>query len=322
MVEITVILVTKRLEPRLDWALESLKTQTYKDFEYIIVDGLYNDRKDRFKELIKKSSINFSFLYIPDKPSRWKGKRPAISNARNTGLVFAKGKYVVWHDDCCKMPPEWLQKHIEWLEKGYIVSGNWINYQKIDENGKGIIGHYGWEYRSSIIKSPQVVHFAWLYGANMSFNTSIAKDINGFDEYLDGEMGQDDIDFSIRANRRGYHVMYDPSCYVEYFLPTHGLLMRYGTEFWRDQPIEMDISPVNRILKDGKEHSSNELAIQELLDDKNRYTPRGNIIDIRNARKTAKSHSKEQVFEMMEGWIDKNPYDWRDGKLISEKIKD
>lgn len=322
--DITVVLVTKRLEPRIDWALESLKAQTFKDFEYIIVDGFWKRRKDAIKGLMEKSGVSFPYMHVEDKPSRWKGKRPAICNARNTALMFANGKYIVFCDDNCKMPPNWLETHLRWLEKGYIVAGTWIGYKSIDKDGKGI-GIYDPEYRFTVVKEPKIVTGGWLYGINFSFPLEIALNINGFDEYLDGELGQDDIDFGVRAERKGYKVMYTPDCYVEYYLNDHGSLMNYtGTTYYcRDNPIEFKLDPVRRILKDGKEHFSNEFSIQELLEDKSRYLPRGNNFNLRDMRKMVKSiNNTQSSYVELEKYVSQDRYDWRDNGLIDDKIKD
>lgn len=321
MVKVTVVQCTRRNEPRFEWALKSLNEQTYKDFEYLILDGLYDQRKDKVEDIIKKSEVNFPLLYLKDKPSRWRCIRPALCNARNTGLVFANGDYVVFHDDNCRLHPNWLERHVKWLSQGYIVAGNWLLYQEIDNNGNGIIGRFGWEHRSGIVKSPQIISGGWLYGGNFSFPLHVAEDINGFDELYDGEMGQDDIDFGIRAERKGYKIMYDPSCYLEYYYTNHGLLMDYG--IYCQKEVELKITPVNIRLKDGKEHFSNEFLIQELLENKKRYTPRGNVIDIKVAREMMKTgkYSIFDMYKMMEDWIDPDPRDWRDGKLVKDKIK-
>lgn len=333
MVAITVVMITKRKEPHIDWYLESLVEQTfpYNGFECILVDGFWKERKEKVAGMIRDIvGDKFSVLHIPDKPSRWKGKRPCVSNARNTGLIFANGKYIVHADDNCKMPENWLESYYRWLDKGYIIAGNW--YSNIS----------GWEYRSTVMKNAGFVGGGWLYGANMGFPLEVALDVNCFDELYDGELGQDDLDMGIRAERRNYRVMYDPSCYVCYNYTDHGLLMTSDkdvhNDFWKkniengniNAGIEINVVPVNIKLKDGLEHFSNEFLIQELLDDKERYLPRGNTIQIRGTREIFGTgngfgnwkYSIEEMYKMMESWVDDNKYDWRDGKLVSEKIEE
>lgn len=310
MVKISVLLVTKRIEPHIDWALQSLKNQTYKNFEYVIVDGYYNRRKEDVEKLIKDMDVQFPVLHIPEKSSRWNGKRPQICNARNTGLIFAGGDYIASHDDCIRMPSNWLERHLLCLEKGYLVAGTWIGYQFISDNGQGIEGCYGPEYRSTIIKKPKKVTASWFYGANCSYPLQAAVDINGFDEDFDGEMGQEDINLAMRLERKGYKTIFDPLNCVGIYMPTH----RY----------EKMVIPINKVLRDGKEHFSNEFLMEKFLHDKKRVLPYGNTIDIRGTRKMIKEgkYSIWDMLDMMKGWINPNKYDWRDGKLIEDKLRD
>jgi glycosyltransferase involved in cell wall biosynthesis len=341
MVKITVVMTTRRERPHFEWYLDSLINQTFKDFECIFVDGLYDQRKDEISKLIdnivndnnNNKGNKFPVLHLKDKASRWKNRRPALCNARNTGLIFANGKYIVHADDNCKMPPNWLEEHYEWLSKGYLVTGSW----KTVRNNKD-----KYESRHSMISEPKVLDYlpygggGWLYGANMGFPLSAALDVNGFDEYLDGEMGQDDVDFGIRAVRKGYNIVYNPRCCVEYVTVDHGHLMVLGEG--SDHPkghsdfrnfVGFKLTPIRRVLKDGKEHHSNELATQDLLDDEKRFWTRGNIIQIKGTREmfgTGNGFDKwkyniEEMYKVMEDCIDKNRHDWRDEKLISDKIK-
>lgn len=335
MVKISVIQCTKRKIPHLEWALESLMKQTlpHENFEYIIVDGLYEIREDEVRKLIddktKELGIDFPIMYLKDKASRWKGKRPALCNARNTGIIFANGQYIVHHDDNCKMSPNWLEKHISWLEKGYITAGSWISYKDVSKEP-----YHGWEYRSGILKEPAEISGGWLYGINFGYPICVALDVNGFDEYMDGEMGQDDIDFGIRAQRKGYKIMYDPSCYVECYYADHGSFHYYFSNRATDIPgikkeIGFDIPPVNIKLKDGLLHFSNEFAMQELLEDTQRSWTKGNTIQIKGTREIFGTgngtsnwkYSIEELYEKLRSFIDGNPVDWRDGKLIEEKLK-
>ncbi len=298
MVKITVVQCTKRKEPRFDWALESLKNQTFKDFEYIIVDGRFKERSDAVKEFLKqRAPLPFHVLYIRDKPSRWKNIRPALCNARNTALIFAKGQYIVHHDDNCKMPPDWLEKHLKWLEQGYIVAGSWVSYRK-----EGVVGD-GKESRYQMVKQPKLVGGGWLYGTNFSYPLSVALGINGFDEELDGEMGQDDLNFGVRAERKGYCIMYDPTCEVQCIYETHDSVS--------------DKRPKDIVLRDGKPHFSNEFHTQKLLDDRNRYLPYANNFTLSELRSKLNNIDTEAAFKELEKYIDPNLFDWRDNENIS-----
>ena len=309
MVKITVVLVTKRKEPKFDWALESLKNQTFKDFEYIIVDGYWHRRKLDVKALVEKLDIDFPVMHIPDKPSRWQGQRAQISNARNTGLIFANGEYIVHCDDECKMPPDWLEKHLSWLEQGYIVAGSWIGYQSITDDEVGIEGIYGPEYRIKEMGAPNVTTAAWFYCGNCSYPLNPVLDINGFDEEYDGEIGQEDLQLGVRLERTGLKMMFDPTNLVGYYMMDHHY--------------DKLIPPVNKELKDGLLHFSNEWLTERIIDDPGRIMPYGTHIDITGARALMKdnNYSIKQMYIMMKEWIDPDPHDWRDGKIICDKLE-
>jgi glycosyltransferase involved in cell wall biosynthesis len=314
MVEVSVVLVTKRKDPKFEYALESLKEQTisHSEFELIIVDGCYHERKNEVLELIKNIVGNdFHVLYIGDKPSRWKGQRCQISNARNTALIFAdsNSKYIVQVDDCTKMDRDWLEKHLLYLESGYLVAGSWIGYQFTMENGIGVQGCYGPEGRSLLVREPHIVSAGWFYGQNCSYPLSGALDINGFDEDLDGELGQEDISLGIRLERNGYKTIFDPTNVTHVYMSTHNY--------------EKMITPVNIRLKDGKEHFSNERITERLLEDKGRVLPYGNCFNLRELRKLVKEKSLhiEDVYLELEKYVNPDIYDWRDGWSIPHKLE-
>lgn len=311
MVKVTVTLVTKKREPKFKYAFESLKEQTFPhdDFEYIIIDGYYDRRKEEVEKLIDKMNFDFPVIYLPEKSSRWKGQRFQICNARNTALIFANGTWIVNHDDCTKMEPDWIEKHVAWMEmrKDYIVTGSWIGYQLVVD-GEGIMGVYGPEDRMKIIKEPQIVSAGWFYGQNCSYPLEAALNINGFDEELDGEMGQEDINLGIRLERNGFKVIYDPTNATGVYTPTHNY--------------ERLVPPILRKLDDGREYPSNIFITQKLLSDIGRVLPYGNCFNLKELRELIKGKSIKEAYDMLGKYVNPDSYDWRDGRLIEDKLKE
>ncbi len=80
---VSVIITTKDSARTLNGCLESLKNQTYKNFELIIVDN--NSTDETFK--IAKKYTNFIFNIGPERSSQ-----------RNFGAKKARGKYLLIHD--------------------------------------------------------------------------------------------------------------------------------------------------------------------------------------------------------------------------------
>lgn len=313
MVRASVVLITKRAYPKVDIALRFLSKQTCLDFEYILVDGYYFQRKQEMEKLITDINPPFPVLYLPDKPSRWRQKRPCLSNARNTALIWAKGSQIIFFDDCCvNMVNDLVEKHLKWGEKGYAVAGAWYTHPDPP---------YGWESRQTMVKEPQVVIGGWLYGGHMSFPLEAVLKVNGFDEWYDGEQGCDDVDCGIRLSRAGCQVIYDPSLYVEYDLATHSLTQ------WSPDPSKADwkhegkpIEPKKRVLKDGREHFSNEWLTQKLDEEPWRFTPLGNKFNLRELRDLPQKHGFDvmKVHKALEAFIDPDLHDWRDGEDLGK----
>lgn len=69
----------------LEKTIESVVSQTFNDFEYIIIDG---GSTDGSKEFIEKSAAKFSY-YVSEKDN-------GIYNAMNKGIVKATGEYVLF----------------------------------------------------------------------------------------------------------------------------------------------------------------------------------------------------------------------------------
>jgi len=119
---VSVNMCTIRPKPRFRLMLDSLEKQTFRDFEYIICDGLYNKRKDEMEKLFRNYS--FPIVYVKDKPwfhneEEKVGTRPGLSSARNTGVIHARGELIAWHDDNTFLPNDWVSRHVKAFNGGF-----------------------------------------------------------------------------------------------------------------------------------------------------------------------------------------------------------
>ncbi len=90
--------------------LESLKNQTLKDFEIILVD---QNEEDILKEHIK--------IYIDVLPLKWvKTTIKGASNARNTGMQNAKGEILTFPDDDCEFYDTFLENISKYFDNNNI----------------------------------------------------------------------------------------------------------------------------------------------------------------------------------------------------------
>ena len=91
---ISVIVPVYNVEKYITKCLESIANQSYKDFELLLVNDGSRD-----------NSIDIARDYLQDISIDWKvinKENGGLASARNTGLVNAKGDYVVFidSDDC------------------------------------------------------------------------------------------------------------------------------------------------------------------------------------------------------------------------------
>ena len=121
MVEVSIILPTTRVGG-LDVVMSGLQNQTYKNFELILVDGIYNYRnpiiKDKFKE------YNFPIIHVA--PFDYEFPYNCYCRYANTGLVHASGKLVIFTCDFMYLSHNCVQNHynnfIENGEKSGLMS--------------------------------------------------------------------------------------------------------------------------------------------------------------------------------------------------------
>lgn len=97
---VSVIIPVYNSKDYLETCLDSLNKQTFTDFEAIVVD---DGSSDGSSEICKRyCNAHKSFVYIRQDNS-------GVSVARNTGLVAAKGKYIVFMDSDDRIQENYLE---------------------------------------------------------------------------------------------------------------------------------------------------------------------------------------------------------------------
>ncbi len=116
---ISVIIPTFKREKELIAAVRSVKEQTYKNYELIIVDDdIHASPSPAISELL---SDNKNFYYYKNKRSK------GACGARNSGIIVAKGEYVAFLDD----DDQWLKSKLETQV---------LELKKLDKSSLGLLG--------------------------------------------------------------------------------------------------------------------------------------------------------------------------------------
>jgi glycosyltransferase involved in cell wall biosynthesis len=104
--EVSIILPTYNRGNLLERALESIRYQAFKDFEVVLI----NDGGSDISPIIKKFP-DLKITYIQHE------KNLGLSEARNSGLKIAKGKYITYLDDDDEYYPNHLESLINYLDR-------------------------------------------------------------------------------------------------------------------------------------------------------------------------------------------------------------
>ena len=146
MIKISVVMPVYNKEMYLDKTLKSILTQSYKNFEIIIVnDGSTDNTKKICDEYAKKDS-RISVYHI---------ENGGVSNARNIGLKYVTGEYIQFidADDCIN--EDVFKTYIEILEKEkYDII--FTSYNKVDHEDKILkvvdLEYRGLKYKKDILE--------------------------------------------------------------------------------------------------------------------------------------------------------------------------
>lgn len=162
---LTIITINLNNRDGLEKTIESVVNQTYRDFEYIVIDGASTD-----------GSVDIIQHYA-DKISYWVSEPDTgIYNAMNKGIRVAQGEYLLFLNS-----GDWLYDYFVvsnvlpfFLKKKSIYTGDIVNKS---------------EYIEEIIQHPEKISFVYLMGRGLAHQSSfIKKDLfinNGlFDETL------------------------------------------------------------------------------------------------------------------------------------------
>lgn len=152
--EISVIMLTYNREKLISQMIECILSQTFDNFEFIIVDNGSTDKSGKIADNYAEMDSRINVIH------RNKG---SIGSGRNTGLDFAKGKYIAFVDDddtCDKDFLDFLYKLI------------------IDNNADAAICGATWsDNDEKRIMQPQeaVEMLLWRKNYNVAFPTKLFK---------------------------------------------------------------------------------------------------------------------------------------------------
>lgn len=109
--------------------IESIRNQSYQNFELIIIDDCSKDGSWEYIQEHVEGDNRIQIFQLE--------KNSGAANARNYGIKQAKGKYLAFLDSDDMWHPEKLNKQVDFMEKNNYVF-TFTNYKMIDEAGKDL----------------------------------------------------------------------------------------------------------------------------------------------------------------------------------------
>lgn len=155
-------------------AIESILKQTYKNFDFIIIDDGSNEEN---KKIIEQYANKDDRIVV-------------ITNEKNIGLVESLNKginhstseYIARMDSDDISHITRLEKQLEFLEnhEEYAIIGSRANY--MDETGIYMNSNFAGE-----VTKEMLAKFCVFFHPSIMIRTSILKKVNGYDNYLRNE---------------------------------------------------------------------------------------------------------------------------------------
>jgi glycosyltransferase involved in cell wall biosynthesis len=161
MPEVSVIIPTYNCGQYIVEAIESVRGQTYKDFEIVVVDdGSTDNTREVLKEYIENSLINYIYQ-----------KNQGPGAARNTGIRSARGEYVAFLDADDTLTEDSLEKRMglinSYPDVGFVFSNF---YDQGHWSEKGI----AFKDKDFVLKFRKTAHFS---PVGVIFSSNSFKDI-------------------------------------------------------------------------------------------------------------------------------------------------
>ena len=185
--------------------LDSVKNQTYKNYEVLVTNDGSNDDSEKILINYKKANPKFPLNFITQKNS-------GVSLARNNAILYAKGDFIAFLDQDDWWFPEKLEKVVRILRKKRgidilyhnMIIEQWKNNSEL--------------WKSRVLKEPAYNDLLF-NGNKLGISATIVKlskvlDIGGFSENL---IYVEDYDLWLRLAKKKGIFYYLPDALSKYF---------------------------------------------------------------------------------------------------------
>ena len=184
--EVGVIVPACNVQRCIKGTLLSLESQTFKDFEALVIDG---GSTDRTSEIVKSFYARDSRFKLLQKSNG------GVSSARNYGIRHARGEYIALLNGGDLYSPEKLASHYAWMESSPQIGVVYSASQAIHDDGTLTFMRLSGK---PIKREPLVALLCKNFighGSNAVFRRCIFDEVGEFDETLNSCQ---DVDYWLR----------------------------------------------------------------------------------------------------------------------------
>ena len=225
---ISVIIPTYKRQTEIQRCLASLTSQTYPQDRWEVV-VVIDDDSDPLDPALAKWSERLPLRFT-------RQPHAGCGIARNTGSSQARGRYLVFTDDDCIFPADWLSRYAEHFGNtgDCVIAGRTFN----------ALPHNPYSRASQVLLDYLLVHFnscsddaALAVGCNFGVPADGFRALGGFSARYFQVAGAEDRDFSWRWREQGRRIVFAPDVVVHHahrhtfasFLRQH---FNYGRGAW------------------------------------------------------------------------------------------
>lgn len=200
---------------------DNLSKQTYKNFEWVIVDDHKEDRSKIAQKYAKKYNLDIRYIRGDKTLGKYK-RRYGLVRANNTGWKAAKGELTVWLQDFILIPERGIESLVDIYRhnKDALIAPTDIYYHCVDPDQKNtedwfsgktdILTKVSWtnirNQHKGIRTTENPYDFEMNWGA---IPKKILDELNGWWEFFDNALGFDNAEIAYRAMYSGYKVIID-----------------------------------------------------------------------------------------------------------------
>lgn len=157
---VSVIIPMYNAEKYIEYTIESVINQTYKNLEIIVVDDNSSDNSSLIIEKLKKMDTRIVYIKL--------NENKGVANARNTGINISNGRFIAFVDSDDMWKKDKVEKQLEFMKnKKYAFT--FTSYEYISEDGISM---------NNIINAKECVNYKTLLKGNSIGCSTVMIDKN------------------------------------------------------------------------------------------------------------------------------------------------